>query len=151
ARPHETWAALSRRLTGRFANADVLRGGARGADADPQRSCEVPFALLRPELRRAAIAALLPEDRCEGSSWLHRPARGFAPAASPGALAAWFSNGSAGAAALELALGGPAPPGPVRIPCVGIAPWLSEARGCCAALSQAEEEDRAEAAAVEAA
>jgi N-acetylmuramoyl-L-alanine amidase len=73
-RPHagDAWTRLARRVTGDAANWEELAAFNQSDDTlTAARDVKVPFALLKPELRRDVMTTLFPHDRATAAGWQH--------------------------------------------------------------------------------
>lgn len=86
--------AFARRLCGNAGVAETIAAANRGiSHLEAGARYRVPFELVTPELQRAALRALFPDDRPSEAGWRHT-VRGVGPLAREGVwhLAQWFTG-----------------------------------------------------------
>jgi N-acetylmuramoyl-L-alanine amidase len=90
----EGYAEIAARACGLAAHGDALKAWNEDAAVEPGTRVRVPLALLTPELRGLVLRSLFPQDRREGTDWVHIARSGRLPtyAESLWQVAQWFTG-----------------------------------------------------------
>ncbi len=103
--PGDAWTRLARRVTGDASRWEELAQFNQADDAlRANRPVRVPFAIVRPELRRKVIERLFPADQSGADGWTHRVVGGRGiEGESLWKLAEWFTGDGANYSAIRKA------------------------------------------------
>ena len=103
--PHDgdAWTRLAKRVTGDAGNWRDIATFNKTEKLTSEDSVRVPFALLRPALKRSVLAALFPADKQSGDGWRHVVVGAGVEGESLWNIAEWFTGQGENYAALRKA------------------------------------------------